>query len=512
MLPTVLLALAVACSFYFQAHTVSWDTRVRYIIGFLLTINFLVVWAVPILFLGTIYKQCLVAHLLPVFEYVDRMPALRRFAQEYIYESPRNVDFFATQLLFVVQFSGAMALVWYWQLAYGTLPWWLIGVYVSSFVGLGARGMGAIYALSHKEAHNPKLYKPWIRNTVGNLFENWLGIFNGSVPYNFTTTHISLHHRLDSGIGDTLYCWDINRSSWVEYMIYVARAFLHQSGFAGLYQFTTSQRKFDRANAWKLGRGVVAYWVIVPAVILWSTSSLKFYFFIVLEPLTCMGWFLALINLGFHAFIENDEHGCRIKCVESCTLLGGNDDYFGENDHMAHHNAGHVHHRDLLEHQERQQKEWARHKASVFFGVDIFTYSIFVLLKAWPVLATRFVDHSGTMARGDIERLLEARAKRREREHRTILPALPPFKARGYEEGPPEPEDNPSSALYRRAMGRLAALQLWLATQIDKGMQPVPPVVASSRPAKQQQQQQGGGVAASCAIGMALSAEVSCHG
>ena len=57
------------------------------------------------------------------------------------------------------------------------------------------------------KGHNHNLYQRWIRESIGHLFENWLGVFFGNVPWNFTTSHIFIHHRLDGGCGDTFYEW-----------------------------------------------------------------------------------------------------------------------------------------------------------------------------------------------------------------------------------------------------------------------------------------------------------------
>jgi len=367
-----------------------------------------------------------------------------------------------------------MCVVWYWQLTYGSLPWWLIALYNCGWVGWGGRMVGTLYSVSHREGHNPKFYKPWIRNSIGNLFENWIGLFYGNVPNNFTTTHISIHHRLDAGVGDTLYCWDCERCSWTDFMLYLSRSFVHMSGFSGLYQFSNSPRRFDVGNMFKLLRGVVYYWIFLPAGIMWLTSP-SFYFWIVLQPLFCMSFFIGLVNWGFHSFIENDEKGHRIPCVESVTLHGGEDDYFGEDDHMTHHNAGHVYWRDLTEHQEKQHEEWALRKASVFYGFDILTFSMCVLCKAWPLIAKRFVDYSGKMSQEEIVSLLEVRCRRRESEFESPLPSLPAFKPNGYKEfHPAASEPQPSSEFHRMVLDLLAHVQMWLACQIEKGMPPLP--------------------------------------
>merc|ERR1719284_990541 len=120
--------------------------------------------------------------------------------------------------------------------------------------------MGAAYSLAHKEGHNTMIYKPWISNVLGNVFENWIGLFYGGVPYNFSTTHISIHHRLDGGLGDSLYTWDFNRSSWTDFMCYLARSFLHMSGFGPIWLFTGTNRYVDKKHLRKLSFGLFWYW------------------------------------------------------------------------------------------------------------------------------------------------------------------------------------------------------------------------------------------------------------
>eukprot|EP01035_Chromulina_nebulosa_P019548 gene19548-25446_t len=58
--------------------------------------------------------------------------------------------------------------------------------------------------MAHKEGHNRNLYNPIIRPYIGNLFENYIGLFFGNIPWNFTTSHIFIHHRLDGGIAIVL--------------------------------------------------------------------------------------------------------------------------------------------------------------------------------------------------------------------------------------------------------------------------------------------------------------------
>jgi len=275
--------------------------------------------------------------------------------------------------------------------------------------------MGAAYGMAHKEGHYHGLYKKWIRDYVGHFFENCLGVFFGNVPWNFTTSHIFIHHRLDGGVGDTFYEWDFDRSSLSDFMLYVHRVFLHMIGYSSI-KFLDSHGLKTKADL--LRTGVYYYWGTA-AVILAITRSPSFLFWVYLEPLMCMSYFLALINIGFHGFIEYDEQGQSIPSVNSCTIVDGEDDFFGEDDHMAHHYNTSVYYRDLPAHQSTKVEEFKRTRASVFKKLSIVELSIFILLGLWDKLADHYVDYSGRMTRDEIKDMLRTRARRLETSYET---------------------------------------------------------------------------------------------
>lgn len=460
-------------SLYFQPSRTGWAVRLRYAVGFTIAMDFIIMWLPFIVFQGAFYKHGTQPFLGPVFEMLDNFQPMRWLAKKFVYEKPKYSDYFMTQLLFLFNFLPNLVFIVYMQLTRGSLPWWALAIYYFNWVGIGSRCMGAAYFMAHKEGHSLNMYKPWIREIFGNVFENWVGMFYGSVWNNFTTTHIALHHRLDSGQGDTLYCWDCNRASIPDFLVYQCRGLLHMSGLGALYQFWRHPECCGHDRHFRaLRRGVIIYWALLPTALFVVFRSVSFYFWVVIHPLFCMGFFLALLNLGFHAFIENSPEGYRVQCIESIALLGGQDDFFGENDHMAHHYHTNVYWRDLTELQEKQIKEWETKKASVFKDIDVFTFSIFVIMKAWPFLADRFV-YSGDMTKAETMRLIEARATRREAEHRHLLPGLPtPSRPRGY--GPePSPPPVEGSESYHRLLKRLGALQLAIAAVMEQALPPV---------------------------------------
>jgi hypothetical protein len=203
-------------------------------------------------------------------------------------------------------------------------------------------------------------------------------------------------------------------------MLYLHRILLHTSGYSSLKFFEEHGHK---AKAALLRKGVVTYWVVAVAMLA-ITRSFSFVFWIYLQPFICMTYFLALLNIGFHGFIEYDENGKSIECVNSTSIILGNDDYFGEDDHMAHHYYPNVYFSDLPKHQQTQIEEFKKHKASVFQKLSILEVSIFILFGLWDQLADAYVDYSGKMTKAEIMEMLKVRAQRKETSYEKYLEYL----------------------------------------------------------------------------------------
>jgi len=348
----------------------------------------------------------------PLFAIIDsRYSPIRLFAAKFIYRNPRHADYAATAFLVTLSGVGSLAYVFWYQLTYGTLPWKIVIPYYWAWVGMGGRQMGGAYTFAHKEGHNQFMYHKWLKNSVGNFFENWLGAFYGNIPWNFTTSHISIHHKLQGGMGDTFYQWDIDRTSWRDFMLFIYRITTHCMGFSSLYFF----RKNEQWRAYNLLRqGMVYYWVVIPAILYAITGSFRFILLIYFEPAVCMMYFLAFINIGLHAYVEFDENGKHLYSVNSSAVVGGDDDYFGEDDHLAHHYATNVYFKDLPDYREKTEETFRTQRASVFKEFSILEHSLFVLLKDFDKLADHYVDYSGKMKKAEIMAMLKERAVRKE--------------------------------------------------------------------------------------------------
>lgn len=119
--------------------------------GVLMSINFLVFWAIPIMGMGSFYKQCIKWFLQPIYLAFESNSFVRRFAAQFIYTKPEHADFFAMSFLLLFNCLISISFVFYWQLTRGYLPAWLIAAYYCSWVGIGGSIMGAAYGLAHKE-------------------------------------------------------------------------------------------------------------------------------------------------------------------------------------------------------------------------------------------------------------------------------------------------------------------------------------------------------------------------
>jgi hypothetical protein len=171
-----------------------------------------------------------------------------------------------------------------------------------------------------------------------------------------------------------------------------------------------------KEKAAPLLRGIVTYYSTA-IVLLFVTRSFSFVFWIYFQPLMCMSYFLALINVGFHAFLEFDEHGKSVPSVNATAIVDGDDDYFGEDDHMAHHYASSVFYKDLPSYRETKNTEFKNAKASVFRGLSPPELSIYILFQLWDKLAEHYVDYSNSMSKEEIIIMLKRRATLKELEY-----------------------------------------------------------------------------------------------
>ena len=136
-------------------------SRIRilpFCLGVVMSINFVIVWAIPVAGMGMLWKSLFRSILLPIYQRMDESVMMRSFAAKYIYSKPDHADFFAISVLLILNSVISFGFVLIWQLVTGNLPGWLIFTYLCSWVGIGGRVMGGAYALAHKEVPPCHLY------------------------------------------------------------------------------------------------------------------------------------------------------------------------------------------------------------------------------------------------------------------------------------------------------------------------------------------------------------------
>ena len=404
-----------------------WLARIHKVLGTLLTLNFAALWLAPVIIQGQSFRRGLHRIFRPLYQVIDEIPAWRRFAVERVYRRKADAAYFTAALLSALGTLTAVGVLLAWQIAYGSLPWWLIAIYFFHWVGPGGRGMAVAYTVAHREGHRPNgaLYRPWLGKRIGSPFENRLGVFYGVVPHNFSTSHVLLHHRLNGGKGDPIYLWDLDRTRWDDLMLYQWRMFRWMSGIGSMAEFRRQEGihpAIDKARA-TLRRGMILYWAVVPGAILallvaagsTAGSAGVFLFFVYLQPLLAMSTFLALINVGQHGFLEFDAQGRHVQLVTAGTILEGHDDSFGEDYHFAHHFAPRVPINRLGENIGGRRAECARVRAAVFEKTTIFELAVMMHLGRFEELIRKhYVDFGGDASVEELAQLFERRAKRRE--------------------------------------------------------------------------------------------------
>ncbi len=399
----------------------------RKVLGTLLTVNFAVLWAAPVLIQGQLFRRGLDRIVRPVYGLFDGSAALRRFAARFVYLRPAHVDYFAAAVFLISGTCAVLCALFAWQITFGSLPWWLVALYYFVWVGPGGRSMATAWTLAHREGHlsRGRMYRPWLGDRVGNFFENWLGVFYGTVPHNFSISHTLTHHRLDSGKGDPVYLWDIDRTRFSDLMLFQWRFFRYMTGISSLVEFRRESGvhpAMERASA-RLRRGMAIYWLWVPAGILALLigtgssvgSALWFLFLVYLQPLFAMSTFLTIISIGQHGFLAFDQAGRHVSHVTSTTILDGVDDSFGEDYHLAHHFFPSMDHDRLPEHVARERSHWARCNGAVFRNTTFFEIAIMIYLGQFDrLIRDHYVDFSGEGAVEELSTLFEQRAKRKE--------------------------------------------------------------------------------------------------
>jgi len=177
-------------------------------------------------------------------------------------------------------------------------------------------------------------------------------------------------------------------------MILLHRIGMHCSGISAWIMLRV-RGHYKQANI--LTKGLLQYYILYPGILFFLTRSWSFIFYMYFQPFVGMTFFLCFMNVAFHAFVEY-ENDKPVECVYHTDMIGGDDDYFGENSHMSHHIATHVYWRDLDEARKSLYSDFAKYHGAIFKDLSIVEVAGMLLFKDFKTLAKHFVQFNDAPA------------------------------------------------------------------------------------------------------------------
>lgn len=294
----------------------------------------------------------------------------------------------------------------FWQVLHGfQTPWYtqlaVAFAYNVLMMGPYFRFFSNIATLIHKEGHDTRgLFKApyaWLNNVFG----WWLGIFYGHVPETYPLGHQRIHHKYDNGYGDVTCTLDLDRTDPLQWFVYLRRFALYWTGISILTYFI-------RRKQWKpAGRMALAMACYYGIIISFMIVNPWFGFAFLLLPHLSTIIYLAAINYIWHTFCDPaDQDNAYINSV---TILDGHYNVFNEDFHVTHHHHPQMHWTKMADDYYRNVEKYKANKASVFRDTQEFEMFVWLMMGRYDLLASHYVDLTGTMSQDDIIALLRYR-------------------------------------------------------------------------------------------------------
>jgi len=185
--------------------------------------------------------------------------------------------------------------------------------------------------------------------------------------------------------------------------------------FIGVIELVSYFKKRNRKDfVKKVIRGEFSFFILC---ILFSFVSLKGTLIVFILPFVIVRFAMMAGNWGQHAFIDANDPGNNYRNSITCINSVYNRRCFNDGYHIGHHISPHRHWTDMPSDFLKNKDKYVEEKAIVFEGMDFQEVWLWLMLKRYDVLASKFVNiNDAYQSDEEIITFLKTRTQRIEKE------------------------------------------------------------------------------------------------